>query len=632
MLTNNGISTAFCLATLLCTSALTPPGWAATDNGERPYSPYVDQTFPRNLYWGDTHVHSRRSMDAYTMGNVNVAPDVAYRFARGETVTANSGQQFRLGQPLDFILLSDHAMWLGLLPLIGSGDERALNTGPGRRWARHFAEGDILPIMMDLMQINMAEDTPAVAARMGMQQDRELLTSVWREVTAMADSYNDPGRFTAFIGYEWTPMPNGDNLHRNVLFRDGAGLANRETPFSSLDSPDVEDLWRHLTDYEARTGGRVLAIPHNANGSNGAMFADRNFRGEPLTPDYARERARWEPLVEVTQIKGDGEAHPFLSPDDPFADFETWDQGNFGMNIVPKENRMLEHEYARGALKLGLELERQLGRNPFKFGMLGSSDTHTSLAAVEEDNFIGKFSTDEPARGRMTRAMKSVPSSVYAASGYMGVWARENTRESLFDAMERREVYATTGPRIRVRFFGGWNFESSDHLRPDYAAIGYRSGVPMGGDLPPGGKGAAPRFLIVAGKDPRGANLERVQLVKGWLGKDGSAREKVYDVALSGGRKPAPGGAIVPALASTVKVADATYLNSVGEPQLGAVWQDPDFDPASSAFYYVRVLEIATPRWTTYDAARYGEDLPDNVPAEIRERAYTSPIWYSPQP
>lgn len=626
------LRTEFPLVTLVLAIALAPTARATAENVKQPYSPYVGRTFPQNLYWGDTHVHSRRSMDAYTMGNVTVPPEMAYRFARGETVTASSGQKFRLGRPLDFILLSDHAMWLGLLPLIGSGDERALASGPGRRWAGHFAQGNIRPIMKDLMEINMAEDTPGIAARWDMQQDRELLASVWREVTAMADSYNDPGHFTAFIGYEWTPMPNGDNLHRNVLFRDGAKLANQEMPFSSLDSPDVEDLWRHLTDYEARTGGRVLAIPHNANGSNGAMFAARNFRGAPLTPEYAQERVRWEPLVEVTQIKGDGEAHPFLSPDDPFADFETWDQGNFSMNIVPKENWMLKHEYARGALKLGLELERQLGSNPFKFGMLGSSDTHTTLAAIEEDNFIGKFSSDEPAPGRSTRGLNpSRPASSYAAAGYMAVWARENTRESLFDAMLRREVYATTGPRIRVRFFGGWNFDSQDHLRPDYAAIGYRSGVPMGGDLLPGEENASPKFLIVAGKDPRGANLERIQVVKGWLDRDGAAREKVYDVALSGGREPDPDGSIAPALGTTVNVANATYLNSVGEPQLGAVWQDPDFDPASSAFYYVRVLEIATPRWTTYDAARFSETLPGNVPAEIRERAYTSPIWYTPQ-
>jgi hypothetical protein len=593
---------------------------ASSASEERNYSPYPGQDFPDRVYWGDTHVHTRLSTDAYTFGNTTVTPELAYRFARGETITASSGQPVRLGRPLDFILLSDHAEYLGVFPALAGNDPAILNTPVGRRWAPLFAQGKMAQAFAQVMQAKRAE--------IDLPQDAAFLHSAWQQVTAAADRANEPGVFTAFIGYEWTSMPTGNNLHRNVVFRDNAGKANQVVPFSALDSHDPQDLWQYLETYEKKTGGRVLAIPHNGNGSNGTMFPERTMGGDPLSRAYAESRSRWEPIYEATQIKGDGETHPYFSPDDEFADFETWDFGNFGG--VAKRPSMLKHEYARGGLELGLEYEKALAINPFKFGLIGSSDSHTSLAAVEENNFFGKFAMDEPRPNRAAGQLETMKTSTYVASGYAGVWATENTREALFDAMQRREVYATTGPRMVLRFFGGWNFGPEDDKYADFATRGYRKGVPMGGDLRAAPHGKRPRFLVVAGKDPRGANLDRVQIVKGWLDADGNSRERVYDVALADGRKVDPKTGKAPAIGSTVNIDTATYTNTIGAPQLGTVWEEPDFDPRQPAFYYVRVLEIPTPRWTTYDAAFYGTALPSNVPAVIQERAYSSPIWYMP--
>ncbi len=584
------------------------------------YSPYADQVFPRNVYWGDTHVHTMLSTDAYTLGNTGVTPEMAYRFARGETVTSSSGQPVRLSRPLDFILLSDHAEYLGVFPALAKKQRAILDTDIGRRWAPLFAKGKMTSAFAEVMQAKRAE--------IDLPQDPTFLASAWQQVTAAADRANEPGVFTAFIGYEWTSMPRGDNLHRNVVFRDDAGKANQVVPFSTLDSHDPQDLWRYLQAYEDKTGGRVLAIPHNGNGSNGTMFPARDMSGDPLTKAYAQTRMRWEPIYETTQIKGDGEAHPFLSPGDEFADFETWDGGNFGG--IPKEDWMLEHEYARGGLKLGLRYGNTLGANPFKFGLIGSSDSHTSLPAVEENNFFGKFAMDEPRANRAAGHLETMKTSTYVAAGYAGVWATENTREALFDAMERREVYATTGPRMVVRLFAGWDFDPGADSDPDIAAVGYGQGVPMGADLPAGPAGRHPRFLVFAARDPLGANLDRVQIVKGWLDAKGNPQERVFDIALSNGRTVDPKTAKAPPVGSSVDVATASYTNTIGAPQLSTVWEDPSFDPGQPAFYYVRVLEIPTPRWTTYDAVYYGTVPPDNVPAQIQERAYTSPIWYTP--
>ncbi|NND66310.1 MAG: DUF3604 domain-containing protein, partial [Halioglobus sp.] len=430
-------------------------------------------------------------------------------------------------------------------------------------------------------------------------------------------------------------MPNGNNLHRNVLFRDGADKTSLVVPFSSIDSGDPEDLWTFLASYEERTGGSVMAIPHNGNVSNGLMFAETTLGGEPLSRDYAERRSRWEPIVEVTQIKGDGEAHPFLSPNDEFADYETWDKANLSMN-TPKQEWQLQFEYAREAYKNGLALEQQLGANPYNFGMIGATDSHTGLATGDEDNFFGKMSSAEPKPGRgdgdyfPMQGEGVIPLQQWEslAAGYAGVWAKENTREALFDAMRARETYATTGPRMVVRFFGGWDFAAGDEHRSDFASHGYRTGVPMGSSLD-AKAGEAPSFLVAAARDPQGANLDRIQIIKGWVDADGKTHEMVYNVAASDERRIR--GNRVKAVGNTVNVEKATYDNSIGDAELAAVWQDPDFDPGQRAFYYARVLEIPTPRWTTIDASIYGGDLPAKAPAYGQERAYTSPIWYAPE-
>ena len=598
-----------------------------TEAEEPKYSPYADRAYPENVYWGDTHVHTSRSPDAYTLMN-RLDPEVAYRFAKGETVVSQTGLRLRIGRPLDFLVVSDHAMFMGVFSALDSADPLLLDTEVGKRWYALSQQGMMDKVLADLTEIFHGDGS--------FTMDRSFKKAMWDDVIADAEKHNDPGKFTAFIGYEWTSTVGGDNLHRNIIFRDACSRAEQVVPFSSVDatdSPDPEGLWRWMEDYEQTTGGRVLAIPHNGNMSNGLMFADKTFSGEDLTRQYAETRSRWEPLYEVTQIKGDGETHPYLSPDDGFADFETWDFGNMGIPVGEKSESMLKHEYARSALKLGLEFEAKLGVNPFKFGMIGSTDAHTSFAGANENNFFGKMSADEPdetGRFNQPTGLSFIPRVArYVASGYAAVWAMENTRESLFDAMQRKETYATSGPRIVLRFFGGWDFEQGDELRPDYVDTGYRKGVPMGGNLinPPNGQ--SPAFIIVASKDPDGANLDRIQVVKGWLDDNGETHEKVYNVAVSDGRRIGRNGKVKP-LKHTVDLESATYFNSIGDPTLATPWTDPDFDPGQRAFYYVRVLEIPTPRWTTYDAAFFNESRPEDVPAIIQERAYSSPIWYTP--
>jgi hypothetical protein len=468
--------------------------------------------------------------------------------------------------------------------------------------------------------------------------DPSVRGSVWEEVIDAAERYNEPGEFTAFIGYEWTSLaPPGNNLHRVVVYRDGAARASQTLPVVTEDSLDPEDLWAALTAYEKQTGGKLLAIPHNGNLSNGMMFALTDMKGDPLTRAYAEERSRWEPIYEVTQIKGDGEAHPFLSPNDEFADYGTWDKGNLNLSEA-KTKEMLQYEYGRSALKLGLKLESELGVNPFKLGMIGSTDSHTSLVAVEEENFFGKHSGTEPGPERWSHPAIAAPDGSAAfmgweqvSSGYAAVWATENTRKAVWDAMKRREVFATTGTRLAVRFFGGWDFSAEDARSRIPAEIGYTKGVPMGGDLFMAPAGKAPTFLVAAIKDPYSGNLDRIQIVKGWLDKSGEVREKVYDVVWGDAdkRQPGPDGR-VPSVGNTVDVATATWTNTIGDSELITVWSDPEFDSSLRAFYYARVLEIPTPRWTAYDAVRYGIQMDPDVPMITQERAYTSPIWYTP--
>ena len=594
--------------------------------GAAEYSPAVADPYPRQVFWGDTHVHSNLSADAFIFGNRALTPEHALRFARGETVTASNGLQARLNQPLDFLLVSDHSELMGIFPKVFARSKDVLATELGRRWVGYLEAGTVHEVMMEFGGIVSGEDIQA-------ELPDAMIQEIWDGVGATADKFNDPGKFTAFIGYEWTSMPGGNNLHRNVLFRDSADKTSQVRPFSSLDSNDPEGLWNFLAKYEADTGGSVMAIPHNGNTSNGMMFAETALDGRPIDAAYAELRARFERIVEVTQIKGDGEAHPYLSPNDEFADYETWDFGNLNFT-VPKQDDMLQYEYARSAMQVGLRLQQRMGVNPYRFGMIGSTDSHTSLATAEEDNFYGKMGDSEPSASRATDGYINAPVPIKVlgwetvSSGYAGVWARENTRESLFDAMQRQEVYATTGPRMTVRFFGGWEFSKGDTERSDFASYGYAHGVPMGADLPDKTKAKAPSFMISALKDASGANLDRIQVVKGWLDSSGESQEKVFNVAASGNRKIRNNK--LKAVGNTVDVDNASYRNSIGAAQLDVVWQDPEFNPQQAAFYYVRVLEIPTPRWTTYDAARLDAPLPDEVPATTQERAYTSAIWYQP--
>jgi hypothetical protein len=594
------------------------------------YSPYVDRVIPRQVFFGDTHHHSSYSVDSGMFGNT-LGPDQSFRFARGEEVVSSSGIRAKLIRPLDFLVVSDHAEYLGLSKLLAEADPELLATEAGAEWYANLQEGGEAAW---LAAVGMMRDFTEGNERV---KNPELKRSIWDNVVDIASDFNQPGVFTAFNGYEWSSAPYGNNLHRVVVFRDGPEKVKQVLPFSAFDSLEPEGLWEYMADYESKTGGQVLAIPHNPNISNGAMFAETKSNGQPVDRAYAQMRARWEPLLEVTQMKGDSEAHPLLSPEDEFADYETWDFGNAAAPTVPKTDSMLQHEYARPTLKAGLRFEQELGVNPFKLGMIGSTDNHVSLSTTREENFFGKLPSLEPRPDRINDAfIKNADGTPAAlswespASGLAAVWARENTRESLFDSMVRKEVYATTGTRITVRVFAGWDFEASEVRRPDFADRGYARGVPMGGDLSAAPKGTAPTFMIRALRDPDGANLDRIQVIKGWLDGNGDTQERIYDVAVSDGRKIGKDGRCTAAVGSTVDIARATYDNSIGDAMQTAYWADPDFDPDERAFYYVRVIEIPTPRWTAYDARRFGTEMPPEVRMTVQDRAYTSPVWYTP--
>ena len=594
----------------------------------QPYSPRVDQNFPQRPLFGDTHLHTAASFDAISFGTALTAED-AYRFARGEEVTSSTGVRGKLSRPLDFLVVADHAENMGTMGAMKDGLPELMTDPTVRRWHEQLQAGgeEAMKPYYDIVNSLGKKPLPEVLT------NERLTRSIWEQQIAAAEKYNEPGRFTAFIGYEWSSNAGGNNLHRVVVYRDGADKAEQMIPFSSFISENPEDLWGWMAQFEEKTNGQLLAIPHNGNLSNGRMFQDTRFDGSPITREWARTRASFEPIYEATQIKGDGEAHPFLSPNDEFADYETWDKGNLNLSVL-KKDEMLQYEYARSALQLGLKLEKQTGVNPYQFGMIGSTDAHTSLAAVAEDNFFGKLPHVEPSDHRLSATMVkfneiAVMASDIAASGYAAVWALENTRESIFDAMRRRETYATTGPRMVVRFFGGWNFSDEDAHTRRPAIAGYEKGVPMGGELTKAPKGKAPTFLVAALKDPIGANLDRYQIVKGWLDSKGNLHENVYDVTWSGNRKPGRDGKLPP-VGNTVDVPNATYSNTIGATELIAVWKDPDFDPQQRAVYYGRVIEIPTPRWSAYDVKHFKLETPKDVQMITQERAYTSPIWYSP--
>jgi hypothetical protein len=616
-------------------------GGAATPKSKS-YSPYAGRKYPTRVFFGDTHHHTMNSGDAFAGGN-RLGPEEAYRLARGEEVVTSTGIAAKMGRPLDFLVISDHAEGLGLMAQVYEGNPALASDPLAKRWG-------------EMMKAGGAEAAKAANEIVSAQSNNKLppvvkdpkvvgpiMKSVWEQYTALAEKYNEPGRFTAMIGYEWTSVPKGNNLHRNILFRDGKSRADQIFPFSSWNSEDPEKLWAWMESYEKKTGGRLLAIPHNANLSNGRMFELTTFTGGPLTREYAQQRQRWEPLQEIIQTKGTSESHPLVAPVDEFLDMGIagWEYGNLALEDAPLSKAMMPTTYLREGLKRGLEQQGKLGANPFKFGVIGSSDIHNSLSFMEEDNCFGKMVIQEPSPERWEHKSKTSswdaklgPTRMrytwhYNAAGYAAVWATENTREALWDAMQRKEVYGTSGTRMIVRFFGGFDFTAADAKSRYLAEAGYAKGVPMGGDLAKAPAGKAPTFLVAALKDPAGANLDRIQIVKAWVDATGKGQEKIYDVAWSGSRRPGANGKLPP-VGDTVDVATATWTNTIGATELATVWKDPDFKPDQRALYYARVIEIPTPRWTAYDQLRFGVKMSKEVPMKHQERAWTSPIWYAP--
>lgn len=623
----------------------------------------------RQLLWGDTHLHTTYSSDAFANNNLTADPDTAYRYARGEPVVHPYHRaRVQIGTPLDFLVVSDHAEFLGVIHNtyyegVDTSDLGFVDSVKARlaTWVlrRYVDRQEGRQLFVDVLP--EAEDPRAAAAadQLGgnvgwLPPMPQVEANTWRSITEAADRYNEPGKFTALIGWEWSSIPGGANLHRVVVSDADAELASQFQPFGLDDSPYPEDLWAWLEETGAATGVDFLAIPHNSNISKGAMFDTVTLRGEPFSREYIDTRRRWEPIAEITQIKGDSETHPDLSPEDEFADFEPYPH-----YIQRRETpyRAAVGDYLRPALLRGMQLERDLGANPYQLGFIGSTDSHTGLSSAEENNFHGKMATDSiPATKTQGWSEDDGGTNGWAmsASGLAAVWAEDNSREAILAAMKRREVYATTGPRIGVQFFGGWGFNEEDLAAPDLYDRATARGVPMGGELPappvrsnaqaadadvaqqveevaPGGEGPpAPGFLVQALRDPKGAPLDRLQIVKGWLDARGQARERVFDVAWSGERAPGPGGRLPP-VGDSVDRATGRVGEEIGAAQLMAYWRDPAFDPSRPAFYYVRVLQVPTARHSYLDALALGQASAGDYPDTLQERAYTSPIWYRPE-
>ena len=605
-------------------------------NGEPPApaqaATAADAAHPQRPLWGDTHLHTTNSFDAFAAGN-RLTPDDALRFARGEEVTSSTGLKAKLAQPLDFLVIADHSDAIGVTTDLYNTPEDQLTDPVLKRW-RNGMHGDRTQAYETTREIISAFQTGKIPSDLIKPERMAAITRrVWDAQVTSVERYNEPGKFTALHGFEFSLQLKGNSLHRNVIFRDGADRARSVVPFASEGTKGPEPLWDYMEAYERATGGRALAIPHNSNLSNGSYFALTGPDGGPISAAHARRRASREPLVEVTQYKGDSESHPLLSRNDEFADFgdSGWENGNAPLSAL-KQPEMFAGEYIRAALKRGLEIEARTGANPYAFGVIGSTDSHTALSTAEEDNFFGKMVTDEPNPTRMTRKvnpgiMQTRFGWQYLAGGMAAVWASANTREAIFDAMARREVYATTGTRLTVRMFGGWDFTARD-FKGDWVKAGYARGVPMGGELKPGR--GTPSFLLSAMKDPRGANLDRIQVVKGWVDVNGVAQEKIFDATWSTPRQRKRVKGRVAPVGDTVDLATASYTNSIGAPQLHTVWRDPEFQPGQRAFYYARVLEIPTPRWTLYDAVHFKVTPPAGAVLKAQERAYTSPIWFNP--
>lgn len=600
----------------------------------------------RQLLWGDTHLHSTYSSDAFTNGNLTATPDTAYRYAKGMPVV-HPGHKARvqIGTPLDFLVVSDHAEYLGVI--------RSLYLNPmvteGLSWRERLWTRFVQYLLRDAIDGQSGRELftsilpkpsdNAVTAMEGWEEDRvsgliprqpTVEIDTWKLITDTADAHNEPGHFTALIGWEYSLIPGGANLHRIVMGDINAEQAQTFAPFGFDDSSFPSDLWAWLDKTSTATGGNFIAIPHNSNISKGSMFDVRDIRGADIDADYAEIRRYWEPVVEITQIKGDSETHPALSPEDEFADFETYPYyiQREWTDYVPQPA-----DYIRSALKTGLALKSAIGVNPYQFGVIGSTDAHTSLPSAEEDNFHGKMATDSvPSRksGGWSDDARGTFGWGMSASGLAAVWATENTREAIVAAMRRREVYATSGPRIAVRVHGGWNLSAGMMNEPAFPENLATLAVPMGGEIVGANEDGQFSLLIEAQADPNGANLDRVQVIKGWVDTAGMTHEEIYNVAWAGQNRVAEDGSLMP-VGSSVDMRTGLTANSIGAPQLSALWVDPQFDPAQAAFYYVRVLQIPTARHSLLDKLALADpEIDTRRPDTIQERAYTSAIWYRP--
>ena len=588
-----------------------------------PPTPSVPTTPPApqdrtRLLWGDLHLHTAWSFDAFVF-TTTATPDDAYNFAKGAALAHPAGGSYKLDRPLDFLAVTDHSEYVGVVNT-GADKTSPLSTlavmaqllSPDPR-----VSGQAFVAMGTAIHAGnkdyFAPQTPAA---------NQAIADAWTRTVQIANRQNDPGKFTALVGYEWTGSLSGAEIHRNVIYRGDNG----PLPYTSMDSNHPEDLWAFL-EQNRQAGRPVLAIPHNSNVSNGLMFGTKDSFNQKMTPAYIQARARNEPLVEITQTKGTSEAHPTLSPNDEFAGFELFE--SFPGSATPITQ--FAGGYLRDAFKTGLAIQDGDGFNPYRYGVAGGTDSHLAMSPVMENNYFGTTGNrDGTAQLRLdcTYCGSGSDFRKFSSSGLTAVWATDNTRAGVFDSIQRKETYATTGPRIQVRFFGGFDLGDYWPGSGGWVDKAYRFGVPMGG-LISDARGRRPQFMVWALKDPDGANLDRIQIVKVWS-KNGVAHEEIHDVALSGGRQPDPSTGKVPPVGNTVNLVNATYANTIGAIDLAAIWVDHGFDPTARSAYYVRVLEIPTPRWSTYDAVRLARAAPADLPPTIQERAFTSPIWYDP--
>ncbi len=584
------------------------------------FSAYAFSESPlRSVYYGETHMHTAYSLDAF-IGGTRQTPSDALRAAKGEAVIVN-GQPHKLRRPLDFAAVTDHAEYIGEM-------YSTMNEGaPGH-------EQELLKQLRALSDIKEREawffkyvisnNRGTTPKHPSFFAGQDTVKSAWKINVDAAQEHNDPGVFTALIAYEWSAAPKGGNLHRNVLFR---GDKVPDAPMSYIDINREEGLWDWMAMLEKK-GIQSLAIPHNSNASKGLMFNENDSKGNPITKEYAQTRAHFEPLIEMMQIKGNSEAHRSFWPADEFADFENADSlANYSGRKMEKKN------FVRHGVVKGLAHQQKLGVNPYPLGFIGGTDNHNGMMSdVDEDNFVGGHGPEDgTVEARRSGEVGSwIQGKDLSIGSLSGVWATSNTRAGIFDAMRAKETFATSGPRMAVRFFAGWNYADDLHTKSDMLERAYAGGVPMGGSLKAMSKGGkTPKFMVFVSKDALGANLDRIQIVKGWVDVKGETHDKVFDVVWSGNRVVNSAGKI-PAVGNTVDLATATYRNTIGSSELATVWTDPEFDASQPALYYVRTLEIPTPRWSTYDSVRAGLPLMEDVAAVIQERAWTSPIWYQP--